>query len=268
MSILVRNTKQLVDPANFRFVGLIYSLPGTGKTTWVGTCPPEETGIAACDLGTGSGLLPISEKPFDYIEPADLADLEKFAKGEVFKDKKILVLDNLSTMARTLIKDAALAIPISGSATRKYGVPDMKDYGTIAEMIRRIIIVLINANPTKHIIVTAHEKYDRPNENDAPGTESLVGPELSGQLFTAAPSMFDFVLRLRTRSLLKNPSDAKSRYAQRYFQTNQEPGIIAKCRAQVNNKALLDREEVFDLDSGAGSFPALLDKIKKGYQNG
>jgi hypothetical protein len=246
---------------------LVYSLPGTGKTTWVGTCPPEDTGIAACDLGAGSGLLPICERAFEYIEPTDLNDLEKFAKGEVFPTKKILVLDNLSTMAKTIVKDAALAIPINGSTTRKYGVPDLKDYSTMAEMVRRIVITLINANPTKHIIVCAHEKYDRPNESDAPGTESLIGPELSGQLFTAAPSMFDFVLRLRTRSLLRNPADAKSRYAQRYFQTNQEPGIIAKCRATVNKKALLDREEPFDLDSGAGSFPSLLDKIIRGYQN-
>ena len=264
MSVTIKNTKTLVDPAHFRFIGLVYSLPGTGKTTWVGTCPPEDTGIAACDLGNGSGLLPISEQPFDYIEPENLTDLEKFAKGEVFPNKKILVLDNLSTMARTLIKDAALSIPIAGSATRKYGVPDLKDYSTMAEMVRRILIVLINANPTKHIIVCAHEKYDRPNENDAPGTESLIGPELSGQLFTAAPSMFDFVLRLRTRSLLRNPADAKSRYSQRYFTTNQESGVIAKCRATVNKKPLLDREEIFDLD-GAGSFPALLQKIVAGY---
>lgn len=168
-------------------------------------------------------------------------------------------------MTRTLVKDAALAIPINGSAARRFGVPDLKDYGTIAEMVRRILIVLIQANPTKHIIVTAHEKYDRPGENDPPGTESLVGPELSGQLFTAAPSMFDFVLRLRTRSLLRNPADAKSRYSQRYFQTNQQSGVIAKCRAQVAKKPLLDPEEVFDMDAGTGTFPALLQKIIAGY---
>jgi hypothetical protein len=169
-------------------------------------------------------------------------------------------------MARTLIKDAALAIPTSGGAARRYGVPELRDYMVMAEMIRRVLIVLIQANPTKHILVMAHEKYDRPSETDAPGTESLIGPELSGQLFTAAPSMFDFVLRLRTRSLLRNPADAKSRYSQRYFQTNQESGVIAKCRATVNKKPLLDREEVFDLDSGAGSFPNLLNKIIAGYQ--
>ena len=152
MSVVIKNTRALVDPKNFRFVGLVYSLPGTGKTTWIGSCPPEDTGIAACDLGAGSGLLPITEKPFEYIEPENLVDLEKFAKGEVFPNKKILVLDNLSTMVKTLVKDAALAIPISGSAARKFGVPDLKDYGTIAEMTRRILIVLIQANPNKHII--------------------------------------------------------------------------------------------------------------------
>lgn len=264
----VLNTRQLVDPKQFRFVGLVYSLAGTGKTTWVGTCPPAETGIAACDLGTGSGLLPIAEHGFDYCEPENLVDLEKFAKGEVFPDKKILVLDNLSTMARTIVKEAALSIPRSGDAVRKFGVPDMKDYGAIAEIIRRVLVVLIDGNPDKHIIVTAHEKYDRPNENDPPGTESLIGPELAGQMFLAAPSMFDFVLRLRTRSLLRNPADAKSRYSQRYFQTNQQAGIIAKCRAQRAKKALLDQEEVFDLDTGAGGFPALLQKIVAGYSNG
>lgn len=243
----------------------MYALAGTGKTTWVGTLPPEDTGICACDTGTGSGLLPIIDKAFDYIEPTKLTEVEQFVKGEVFPKKKVLVIDNLSTLARTLIKDAALAIPIAGSATRALGVPDMKDYGTIAELTRRTLLTLINANPDKHIIVTAHEKYDRPNENDAPGTESLVGPELAGQMFLAAPSLFDFVLRLRTRSLLRNPADAKSRYSQRYLQTNQSPGVIAKCRAMIGKKPLLAQEEVFDLDTGEGSFPYLLNKIVAGY---
>jgi len=266
LSLQVKNTRALIDPKSFRFVGLIYGLPGSGKTTFVGTCPPADTGICACDLGSGSGLLSIADKGIDAVAPDSLNELEKFARGEVFPDKKILVLDNLSTMARTIVKDAALAIPISGSATRKYGVPDMKDYGTIAEMIRKILIVLINANPTKHIIVTAHERYERPNENDAPGTESLIGPELSGSMFTAAPSMFDFVFRLRTRPILRNPSDAKSKYTQRYFITQQESGLIAKSRASVKDKPILGREEIFDLSTGEGSFPYLIDKLVKGYQ--
>jgi hypothetical protein len=266
LSLEIKNTKDLIVPNTFRFVGLVYGLPGSGKTSWVGTCPAADTGIAACDLGNGKGLLSIADKGFDAVEPDNLLELEKFVKGEVFPDKKILVLDNLSTMARTIVKDAALSIPTAGSATRKYGVPDMKDYGTIAEMIRKVIILLINSNPDKHIIVTAHERYDRPNENDAPGTESLIGPELSGSMFTAAPSMFDFVFRLRTRPMMRTPGDAKTKYIQRYFNTQQASGLITKCRATMKSKSLLDSEEIFDLETGQGSFPALINKIVEGYK--
>jgi AAA domain len=243
----------------------LYGIPGVGKTTLVGSLPPEETGICACDSGNGSGLLPICERPFEYFEPTKLIEVEDFAKGKVFKNKKWLVLDNLSTLARTIIKDAALAIPISGSASRAIGVPDLKDYGTIAEFTRRILNTLIGANPDTNIVVLAHERYDRVNEQDAPGSESMIGPDLSGQLFLAAPSLFDFVLRLRIRSLLKNPADAKTRFYQRYIQCSPVPGVMVKCRAHVKGKQVLDAEEAIDLGTGQGTFPYLLDKIRIAY---
>lgn len=255
----------MVDPKNFRFVGLIYGQPGLGKTTFAGTLPPEETGICAIDSGQGSGLLPIVEKSFDYIEPQKLIEVEDFVKGKVFPDKKCLVIDNLSTLARTLIKDAALEIPLNGQPSRKLGVPDLKDYGTIAELTRRLLLNLITCNPDKHILVLAHERYDKANENDPPGTESLTGPDLSGQLFLAAPSLFDFVFRLRVRSLLKNPADAKTRHTQRYLQCSPAPGVIAKCRAHIKGKSVLDPEEIVDLATGEGTFPYLLEKIKAAY---
>ena len=230
----------------------------------MGTCPPEQTGIAACDKGTGSGLLPIADKGFEYIEPESLLDLEKFVKGEVFKDKKILALDNLSTMARTLVKEAALAIPRNSDAVRRFGVPDMKDYGVIAEIVRRILVTMIDANPDKHILVFAHERYDRPNETDAPGTESLVGPDLAGQLFLAAPSIFDFVFRLRLRTFLTNPADAKTKISQRYLQCAAQQGVLTKCRAHVEGKTVLT-EEIVDLKTGEGSFPSIVNKLVNAY---
>lgn len=210
--------------------------------------------------------MPIADKNFSYIEPQKLIDVENFVKGQIFPDKKYLVIDNLSTLARTLIKDAALEIPMSGSAARAKGVPELRDYGIIAELTRRILLVLINSNPTKHIVVLAHEKYDRVNDNDAPGTESMIGPDLSGQLFLAAPSLFDFVFRLRLRSLLKNPADPKSRFIQRYLQCAPVPGVMAKCRAFTGGKAALDAEEAIDLESGQGGFQYLISKIKNAYK--
>jgi hypothetical protein len=173
-------------------------------------------------------------------------------------------------MAKTFVKDAALAIPRKAgeSPKRKLGIPELDDYGSIGEMTRKLINILCQANPTKHIIVTATEKYDRPNENDPPGTESLIGPDLAGQMFLGAPAMFDFVLRLRTRPKLRNPADAKTRYNERYFLTTQESGVIAKCRSNSRGSALLDREEIFDLTTGAGTFEYILNKILKGYENG
>jgi AAA domain len=268
LSIKIRNTREFIDPESFRMVVLLYGLPGTGKTSWIGTLPPEDTGIAACETGIGKGLLSIADKGFECIEPENLLELEKFAKGEVFPNKKCLVLDSLSSMAKTFIKDAALKIPrkMGDSDKRRMGIPELDDYGSIGEMTRKLLNILCGANPTKHIVVSATEKYDRPNENDPPGTESLIGPDLAGQMFLGAPAMFDFVLRLRTRPKLRNPADPKTRYGERYFITNQEQGVIAKCRSNSKGVALLDREEIFDLTTGQGTFPYMLDKILKGYQ--
>lgn len=267
MSLIVKSTKDYLSAENFRFVGLIYSLPGVGKTSWLGTVNPEDIGIAACESGLGSGLLSIADRGVDHIICESLDDLEAFCKGKVFPKKKVLALDSLTAMAKTFIKDAALKIPRARgeSDKRKQGIPELDDYGTIAEMTRKVILMLINCNPDKHVIATATEKYDRPNENDAPGTESLIGPELAGQMFLGAPAMFDFVLRLRTRPKLRNPQDAKSRYSERYFITGQDAGTIAKCRSNIKGKSLLDKEEIFDVDSGVGTFPYLVDKIVKGY---
>ena len=269
MSLKLRNTKEFVDPDKFRMVALIYSLPGSGKTSLVGTCPPEDTIIAACETGNGSGLLPIADKGFDCVEPSDMVELEKFCRGEVFPNKKFLVLDSISAMYKTFIKEAGLKFPRQGSDTekRKAGIADLADYGVLAELTRRLLNILMSCNPDKHILVTALEKYDRPNENDAPGTESLIGPDLPGQLFLGVPAFFDFVFRLRTRPKLKNPADPKSRYYERYLQTQQSQGVIAKSRAVSKGVSLLDAEEIVDLDSGKGTIPYLINKIKTGYTN-
>jgi len=272
--VKVLNTKQYLDPNKFRLVMLLYGLPGTGKTQFVGTCPVEETGIAACETGVGNGLLTIAHLGYDHIVPSSLSDLSEFCEGKIFKDKKILVIDSLSAMAKTFIKDAALSIPRTKgeSPKRKMGVPELDDFGVIGSLTATLLNKLLVSHPESHIIVTATEKWDRPNENDPPGTESLFGPNLAGQMFTEAPALFDFVLRMRTRPVLRNPSDPKSRYNQRYFLTDREPGVIAKCRANNGRgKALLDREEIFELDEkdisrSKGGFKYMLEKILDGYK--
>lgn len=266
MSLQIKSTKDLIKPENIRIKVLLYGLPGVGKTEWLSTVP--DIGVAACETGQGNGLLTIASKDIEFVTPENLVELEQFCKGVVFKDKAALGLDSLSEMSRTFIKDAALAIPRTRgeSPKRNKGVPELDDYGVMAELTRKLLRIILAQD--KHIIVTATEKYSGPDPETGQG-ETLIGPELPGQMFTGSTAMFDMVLRLRTRQKLRDPKDAKSRYIERYFITQPDgQGTIAKCRNSVNGKALLDKEEIFDPATGQGTFPYLLDKILKGYENG
>jgi len=242
---------------------LLYALPGTGKTKWASTAP--NPGFIACETGHGKGLLTIAESKIDYVAPTTLQDLELIASGAVFQDKQTLVGDSLSDMARTFIKEYALAIPRKRGETqkRKAGVPELDDYGVMGELTRRLVRKFLDID--KHIIFTATERYQQPSE-DVPGSELLIGPDLPGQMFLGSTAMFDLVLRMRTRTKFRDPRDAKSRYIERYLITESTGSTIAKCRSSLNNKSLLPSEIVIDLEKNSGTFPAVLSLVQERYR--
>lgn len=125
MSLTIRHGKDSIDPSKFKMKVLLYGLPGIGKTSWVQTSdtPKGALGIAACETGQGKGLLSIAQKDPEYVEPANIGELEAFCNGAVFKDKAVVALDSLSYMVKSFIKDAALAIP------RKQGVSEKREIG-------------------------------------------------------------------------------------------------------------------------------------------
>jgi hypothetical protein len=263
LSLAVRNTKELIQPEKFRLKVLVYGLPGTGKTSWMSTAPG--LGVAACETGQGKGLLTVAQKGFDFVEPTNLMEFESICAGRVFGDKQTIGLDSLTSMSNTFIKDAALSIPRTRGASEKRnkGVPELDDYGVMAELTRKLLAKLLEND--KHVIVTATERYKGPDLESGVG-ETLIGPDLPGQMFLGSTAMFDFVLRLRTRQKLRDPKDPKSRYVERYFVTQPDgQGTLAKCRSTMDNKPLLDKEEVFDPETGQGTFDALLKKILAGY---
>ena len=258
----IKNTKDLMDPDKLRLKVLVYGLAGTGKTLWASAAP--NPGFIACETGQGSGLQTIAQKGLDYVEPQTIADFEAVCRGQIFEDKDTIVLDSLTEMNKTFIKDAALAIPRTrgNSMKRQRGVPELDDYGTMAELTRRLLRRLLDLD--KHIVVTATLKVDTPDPESGKGSLT-IGPELPGQLFRGSPAMFDAVFCMRTRSLLRDPKDAKTRYSERYFVTQPTNTIIAKCRYGGDNAPFLAPEETFSLESGAGSFTDILDRIKAGY---
>lgn len=263
MSLVIKNSRELLDAGKFRWKVLIFGIPGVGKSEWAtGSLNP---GYAACETGHGKGLLTGAYKNIDYIEPTSVADFEAIASGRVFQDKDTIVLDSLTSMSKTFIKDAALAMPRmrGNSDKRAQGVPELDDYQVMSEITRRLLAKLLEL--PKHIIVTATEKYSGPDPETGQG-ETIIAPDLPGALSLTSTAMFDTVLRLKTRQRLADPKDPKTRYVERYFITQPDgQGTVAKTRTGINGKSLLDKEETFDLATGRGTFSDLLRKIKEGY---
>jgi hypothetical protein len=265
MALVVRNTRDLIKPDDLKLKILVYGLHGTGKTSFLSTVP--NIGIGASETGHGRGLLGVAGTELDYVEINSYEDYEGFCSGEVFKDHSALGLDSLSDVVKTHIKNKALSFPrkMGESDKRKAGVPELDDYGVMGELTRKLLRKLIDQ--PKHIIVTSGLRIDKPDMESGQG-EMLIGPDLAGQMFLGSTAMFDVVMCTRTRSVLDDPRNAKSRRTEYYFLTNNPgTGIIAKNRLGVEGgKSFLPPEVIFNPSKGLGNFEWFLNQAKDAYQ--
>lgn len=264
MALIERNTGDLIKPESFKLKILIYGLHGCGKTTFLSGVPG--IAIGASETGYGKGLIGVATKKLSYVEINNYDDFDQFCSGAAFRDNTAYGLDSLSDIVKTHVKNKALSFPRKQGDTQKRsaGVPELDDYGVIAELTRKLLRKFIDID--KHIVVTAGLRIDKP-DLESGQTETLIGPDLAGQMFLGSTAMFDLVLCLRTRSVLDNPKDAKSRRTEYYYITNSPGnGIIAKNRLGVKGgKSFLPQEIIFDPETGAGDFNWLLNKAKDEY---
>lgn len=264
MTLIVRNSKEYIDPANLKLKILLVAFPGFGKTTFV--CDAPNVGVGVAETGHGKGILSTATKGFDLVEITSYEDFDAFCSGAVFKDKDTLGLDSLSFIAKTLIKDKALSIPRTKgeSLKRNMGVPEIDDYGVMGELTRKLTKKLIDQ--PKHIVVTSGLRIDRPDPENLQA-ETLIGPDFPGQMFLGSTAMFDLVLLGRTRSVLANPKDPKSRFTERYWMTEGSGGYLAKNRLSKDVGSFLPPELVFDLRSGTGTFNDILTRAQEAYKS-
>lgn len=258
----LKNTKDIVKPENYNWKVLLVAPTGLGKTTWASTAP--NVGIAACETGEGSGTLSIVQAGVDYVEPRTFADFRSICYDTFvpFQSKRTVVLDSLSYMCKSFIKDYVLtSFPSKNpreASRRQAGVMSGFDYGDVSEVTRGLVNALLGQK--KHVIVTALAK----TEKDDNGLVIGVKPDLPGALADGASAMFDSVLYLKVRKMLRDPKDPRSSYMQRYFITQADSVHLAKDRNN-SGKPFLYQEEVFDRETGQGSFPDLLNKILAGH---
>lgn len=266
MALKIQNTRDLVAPDKLRLKILLYGFPGAGKTKFLSTAnKTHKLLVGSCETGHGKGLLSAAAEGFDYTELNSYNDFEEFCTGVAARPYDVTGLDSLSWANKTFVKDKALSMPRAKGESQKraLGVPELDDYGTMAELSRKLIQKLIDQS--QHLIVTSTLRIDKPDADN--GGEQLVGPDLPGQLFLGVTAMFDLVLCLRTRSVLRDPRDAKSRYTERFFVTENTGGILAKNRLSVSDKGLsfLPSELIFDLDKNIGTFNYILNLAKENY---
>lgn len=264
----IKRSRNLIDPKNLKLKILIYGLAGVGKTTWETSAP--NIGVGVCETGWGKGLLSVAAKDFEYAELSSYADFDTYCSGTIFKDKDTLCLDSLSECVKTFIKEKALSIPRAKGESQKraVGVPELDDYGVIAELTRKLTKKFIDQ--PKHIIVTSGLRIDKPDPENYQA-EMLIGPDLPGQMFLGSTAMFDLVFCMRTRARLRDKNDAKSRYTERYIITESDgSGVIAKNRLSVGEgqalKSFLPSEVVVNYQTGEGTFQWFYDKAISEYQ--
>ena len=266
MPLKLKNTRELVAPDKLLLKILIYGFPGAGKTSFLASAntPEHKLVVGSSETGHGRGLLSVAPKGFDYAELNNYGDFEEFCSSPL-PGYQVRGLDSLSWSSKTFIKDKALSLPRAKGESQKraLGVPELDDYGTMGELSRRLIQRLIDQ--PQHIIVTSTLRIDKPDADN--GGETLVGPDLPGQMFLGSTAMFDLVLCLRTRSVLRDQRDAKSRYTERFFLTENTGGILAKNRLSVSDKGLsfLPSEVIVDLEKGVGTFDWILNRAKEAY---
>jgi hypothetical protein len=237
--------------------------PGLGKSTFLSTAPG--LGVAACETGHGAGLLSVAHSDVDFVEPKTFTDfrsicLDTFAP---FQGKETVGLDSLSAMTKSFIKDHVLSTFPSKNQReamrRQAGVMTGFDYGDLAEVTRTLLNQLLAQK--KNIVVTCLEK----TEKDDNGVITQILPDLPGALAPSAAALFDSVLYLKVRKAYRDPRDPKTAYYERYFITNADGIHVAKDRNSATGKPFLAQEEIFDLQSGKGTFPDLFAKLLAGH---
>jgi len=164
--------------------GLIYGASGTGKTTVAATMPSPGF------VDTDKGMLSLKGKDIPYFDISQDVPVmrwlninkavDTFAKDPTIKT---IVLDSLTTASECAMTSVQVTNKTFGKA------PTLQDWGHQIAKLKELIFKLI-ALP-KHIIVIAHEKYDK----DELSGRVWCGPLVTGKLAQQLGIYFDEMYR-------------------------------------------------------------------------
>lgn len=200
------------DVDTSRFVGIIWGLPGQGKTPLVATSEPPILFIMFDHDGwksiqhmddrfrllnlTGNDETIVDK--FESLNTVFFKDLEKYIKAEGIRT---ICLDSVTSfLDKCLVRGIQRAGPL-GNERPSLVAPGMRGYGARSMLIRQCVMNLhtLASRNNCHFIITAHEKNEY--GKDAKGDEVLeeITLLLGGEAFVQVPKHFSEIWRLEEK---------------------------------------------------------------------
>lgn len=224
--------KLVEDPAKEPFAGILYSIPGAGKT---------RLAAASTAVFGPAVYFPLDHRGMESIMPKHLKDLRvvKFTDpswvnrmNEIaihpwkkdYPDATTLIVDTLTTGAKGMLQEAANKAwfrgkegdghiqfgPKDAAITQK--IPSISDYGGAKWLVENWLEILFRTQVGMHIIILCHEDLDIPKKEEVHAL-TVGGPATFGRkLLTELPAWFPTIVRLKVEDQTGLDGKPRSRY--------------------------------------------------------
>ena len=163
----------------------IYGPNGIGKTHLAATSPGKK--LFLNDNGNWETLFKFPKAEWDVVEfPKKWKDMVSMWSDPLLDQYDVLVMDNITGVARTLLMDAVTFIPADKAGRVSPESPGLRDYALASERLKSLMAAFKERRSKQHVIAIGHERIDK---DDVTGAQTY-GPAAPGSVPAHILSLF------------------------------------------------------------------------------
>jgi hypothetical protein len=249
-TLRILKAAELLDPANFRFRGLLYGRAGTGKTLLLGTLP-RPTGI----IDLGQGALTLAGEDDIYVAPIRVWEEDGRRQPKAWKliDEAVREFsrnDEIKSIGAddlTALQDAAVTYVLA-SSNHLGQSPTQPEWGAAMAMIMEAINYCFAAG--KHFVLTAHQEFKQEQ-----GTgKGWMYPLVVGKLAYQITNPFDEVWHTQVDDVTDTQAGAQRRSSKR-FRVMTQPDRIYTAKSRLAKFGIVAPVEDFTFEDLSNGIP-------------